>query len=524
MRTPRGLGARLGIGFAIVCGLLIAVVAAIAWQLHSTQATMREIVEGGNRQAARVTVLTQRVNDVAVAVRNMALLQTKQDLDAEMKALRDALAAYDSERKSLAAMLAGSDAGAAQERDLLAAIDKSRQECAPLVLEAAQLGMEGSTPEATLMITGRVRPVLQQWHKQLEGLIDLQRERGEAAYAESASRQRSAFVVLGICTLLAIGISAFIATRITRSVVVPVRSAVAAAERVAHGDLSSVVAAVQREDEVGRLLHAIALMQERLRSMVGGIRSATESIQVAAGEIAAGNQDLSSRTEQAAASLQGTASSMEQLTGTVSQSSQSAAQANRLAATAAGVAGKGGEVVSRVVSTMSDITVASKKIGDIIGVIDGIAFQTNILALNAAVEAARAGEQGRGFAVVASEVRGLAQRSAEAAKEIKALIQATVERVDTGAGLVRNAGATMTEIVASVDSVSQIIGEISGATAEQSSGIGLVNEAVGELDRMTQQNAALVEQSAAAAESLREQANRLVELVSLFKLTADPAR
>ena len=267
---------------------------------------------------------------------------------------------------------------------------------------------------------------------------------------------------------------------------------------------------------------AVALKQAlgRIQQTLQQVRSSAGSVNVAAEEIATGNHDLSSRTEQAASNLQETASAMEQLTATVRNSADSAAQANQLAASAAEVAQRGGSVVSQVVSTMDEINASSKKISDIIGVIDGIAFQTNILALNAAVEAARAGEQGRGFAVVASEVRSLAQRSAEAAREIKSLIGASVDKVETGSRLVSDAGATMSEIVASVQRVSEVIGEISTASSEQSNGIGQVNTAVTQLDQMTQQNAALVEQSTAAAESLRQQAQRLSEALAGFRLAA----
>jgi methyl-accepting chemotaxis protein len=276
-------------------------------------------------------------------------------------------------------------------------------------------------------------------------------------------------------------------------------------------------------DEIGRLLRAINSTRDSLRSIVSQVRSSTDSISTASTEIASGNQDLSSRTEQAASSLQQTASSMEQLTGTVKQSADAARQANQLASSASSVAQRGGTVVSQVVSTMDEINASSKKIADIIGVIDGIAFQTNILALNAAVEAARAGEQGRGFAVVAGEVRNLAQRSAQAAKEIKTLIGASVEKVESGSKLVQDAGSTMDEIVASVRRVSDIIGEITAAASEQNDGIGQINVAVSQLDQMTQQNAALVEESAAAAESLREQAQRLAGVVGTFKLQTHSA-
>jgi methyl-accepting chemotaxis protein len=283
------------------------------------------------------------------------------------------------------------------------------------------------------------------------------------------------------------------------------------------GDLSSQVE-VRIFDETGRLLQAIASMQDKLRELVGGIRSAADSIQVASSEVASGNLDLSQRTEDSASKLQQTAASMMQLTETVQHSAYAAQQANTLALSAAGVAARGGAVVAEVVTTMNAINASSGKIADIVSVIDGIAFQTNILALNAAVEAARAGEQGRGFAVVASEVRTLAGRSAQAAKEIKLLITTSVERVSCGTRLVADAGRTMTEIVNSVQRVTGTIGEITAAASSQSEGIAQINTAIALLDRLTQQNSALVEQSAAAAESLKDQAVQLTGTVSAFKL------
>jgi methyl-accepting chemotaxis protein len=289
------------------------------------------------------------------------------------------------------------------------------------------------------------------------------------------------------------------------------------AQRIAAGDLSADIE-VDGNADAAQVLRSLQTLQAELRRSISAIRSGADGVTVAASEIATGNADLSARTEQTASSLQTAASSMAQLNATVRQSADSAAQANQLASSAAAVAQRGGQVVSQVVSTMDEINTSSKKIADIIGVIDGIAFQTNILALNAAVEAARAGEQGRGFAVVAGEVRSLAQRSAEAAREIKSLIGSSVERVETGARLVQDAGSTMGEIVSSVQRVSDIIGEISAAATEQSAGIGQVNGSVVQLDQMTQQNAALVEQSAAAAESLKDQAGRLAGAVSSFRL------
>ncbi|MFM2068285.1 MAG: hypothetical protein RLZZ584_3194 [Pseudomonadota bacterium] len=319
---------------------------------------------------------------------------------------------------------------------------------------------------------------------------------------------------------LSIGVAVLLVVPLTlvnsRSIVGPLEQAHDLAQAIAGGDLTSQVPS-QGKDECSDLLRAVAGMQDALRGMVGNIRQTTESISTASTQIASGNQDLSGRTEQTAGSLQQTASSMEQLTGTVRQTADSARTANQLASSAAQAAQRGGEVVSQVVQNMDEISSQSRKIAEIIGTIDGIAFQTNILALNAAVEAARAGEQGRGFAVVAGEVRNLAQRSANAAREIKSLIGASVDKVESGSRLVQDAGATMSEIVTSVQRVSDIIGEITAAATEQSSELGQVNTAVTQLDQMTQQNAALVEESAAAAESLREQAARLAELVAAFR-------
>jgi len=353
-------------------------------------------------------------------------------------------------------------------------------------------------------------------------LDQLQAHIGEQAAASSQALatdvQRAQAVLLAACLLALAGGSA-LAWRLARSIVRPVDEAARFAQAIAAGDLAADLQ-VRGQDETAALQRALLAMRDALAALVGQVRASADNIRVASTEVASGNADLSGRTEQAASSLQQTASSMEQVTGTVQQTSDAARQASQLAASAASVAQRGGSVVSQVVATMDEINASSKKIADIIGVIDGIAFQTNILALNAAVEAARAGEQGRGFAVVAGEVRSLAQRSAEAAREIKSLIGSSVDRVEAGSKLVGDAGSTMGEIVASVQRVTDIIGEIAAAAAEQTGGIGQINSAVGALDRMTQQNAALVEQSAAAAESLKDQAARLNEVVGTFRLAA----
>ena len=347
--------------------------------------------------------------------------------------------------------------------------------------------------------------------------IDRDVERAQAALAATLDRAG-----LGaIAVLLAIvAILVPLTWLNARSILTPIAYASKVARSIATGDLSKRISS-QGHDEATELVDTLAQMQRALQGLVGQVRSTADGIQLASAEVAAGNQDLSSRTETAAASLQQTAGVTAQLTGTVRQSSDAASQANQLATAASEVARRGGSAVAQVVGTMQDIDASSRKIADIIGVVDGIAFQTNILALNAAVEAARAGEQGRGFAVVAAEVRSLAQRSTEAAREIKALIGASVERVQAGTRLVQDAGATMTEIVGSVQRVSDVIGEIAAAAAEQNLGIGQINQSVGHLDQMTQQNAALVEQSAAAAESLKRQAGTLARAVHAFRLQQD---
>ena len=337
------------------------------------------------------------------------------------------------------------------------------------------------------------------------------------AISASQTSSRTTNWILALVGLISASVAVFLSWMTQRKIVVELTQASQLANDVAAGNLDRQVVS-NRQDEVGDLMRALSAMSTQLNQSISTVFDSSESIRLASVEIASGNQDLANRTEQTASNLQVAASFTGQLTGTVRQSAEAAQQANQLAASATEVALRGGAVVSQVVTTMDEINTSAKRISDIIGVIDGIAFQTNILALNAAVEAARAGEQGRGFAVVASEVRSLAGRSAEAAKEIKTLIGISVEKVDSGSRLVRDAGKTMSEIVTSVQRVSDIIGEISATSTIQTEGISHVNATVAELDQMTQQNAALVEQSAAAAESLREQAQRLAQLVSTFKL------
>ncbi len=341
---------------------------------------------------------------------------------------------------------------------------------------------------------------------------------GSGVYIDTvATTFRSRLITFSLGASILAGLLLALGMMIARSITRPIGLAVTVAQMVANGDLTSRIE-VTSSEEAGQLMQALQQMNHSLIRIVGDVRSGTDTIATASRQIAAGNLDLSSRTEQQASSLEETASSMEELTSKVKQNADHARQANQLAMSASDVAFKGGAVVSQVVDTMASINASSKKIADIIGVIDGISFQTNILALNAAVEAARAGDEGRGFAVVASEVRNLAQRSAAAAKEIKVLIGDSVEKVNAGAKLVDQAGATMDDIVERVKRVTEIMGEITAASAEQTSGIEQINEAIRQIDQVTQQNAALVEEAAAAAESLQDQAGTLAQVVSVFKL------
>ena len=353
--------------------------------------------------------------------------------------------------------------------------------------------------------------------EQMMALIKLQVDEAKKEYTAGSARFHTVRTLSLVSIALGLLFGVVFGLALMRGITVPLRRAVALTEAVAQGDLSQTISSDGR-DEIAALMRALSDMQSRLAEVVGQVRQGSEGVSTASAEIASGNHDLSSRTEAQASALEETAASMEQLSATVKQNADSAKQANQLALSASSVAVKGGEVVAQVVDTMKGINEASRKIADIISVIDGIAFQTNILALNAAVEAARAGEQGRGFAVVASEVRSLAGRSAEAAKEIKSLINASVERVEQGTALVDQAGATMTEVVSSIRRATDLMGEISAASSEQAAGVSQVGEAVTQMDQVTQQNAALVEEMAAAASSLKSQAQELVQVVSVFKI------
>ncbi len=406
----------------------------------------------------------------------------------------------------------------AEEKAALELVAKERQGVLQLRKQIIDVRTAGDAEKASEMAINAFSPQRDRYVNALNAFVEIQKQSQIALRDELAARSRATVMyatagVVAVLLFIVIG-----AAYLIRSIRDPLNRSVRMAECIANGDLTQNIH-TERTDELGQLTTALAHMNSSLSNLVRQVQEASGNIEVSSSEVAVGTQDLASRTEAAASNLEQTASSMEELTATVRQSADAARQANQLASTAADVAQRGGQVVSQVVTTMQDINQSSQKIADIIGVIDSIAFQTNILALNAAVEAARAGEAGRGFAVVASEVRSLAGRSAQAAKEIKDLINASVDKVQSGTQQVQDAGNTMTEIVASVQRVTDVIGEITAASGEQSDGIAQVNVAVNQLDQMTQQNAALVEQSTAAAESLKDQARRLSDTVSVFKIS-----
>ena len=405
----------------------------------------------------------------------------------------------------------------AKEKAQIAKIADRRKATLETREQAFKMKADARMVDTSKFLNDNYLPVERDYVASLRELVEIQDKYKQELEAELQGRRNQ---LMWICAIaLGLLFAAILAGSgwLIRSIRSPLEEANALASRIAQGDLSVRIDQT-RQDEFGELMRSLARMNESLSRMVQKVRQTTNSIATASAEIATGNHDLSVRTEQTSSNLQATASAMEQLTGNVQHSADNARQASQLATSASGVAQKGGSVVEQVVHTMNEINGSSKKIADIIGVIDGIAFQTNILALNAAVEAARAGEQGRGFAVVAGEVRSLAQRSAEAAKEIKSLIENSVEKVEFGSQLVTDAGNTMNEIVNSVRRVADVIGEITAAANEQSAGIAQINNSVANLDQMTQQNAALVEESAAAAQSLREQADQLAEAVSVFRV------
>ena len=512
------IGTRLGGAFAVLLVLLGVVMFSALMQLNRIEEAKTEMV-GANHKAQlanawREGTSTNIVRTLSKARSNDPAAEL--ELDSEMKTVS---AQVTKVQEELASLVKSEDGNAklqavAEQRKVYIAIRND------LFKHKAEQGADDAFKAA---IADKLQPAMKKYLAAIEDVVAFQNavfntsdKHIDEVYADS----RTFLIALG-GVALACGVG--LGVVLTRSITRPLARAVTLAQQVASGDLTADIQ-VTSKDEVGVLLSALEDMNESLLNTVSQVRSGTETIVTASQQIAAGNLDLSSRTEQQASSLEETASSMEELTSTVRQNADNARQANTLALDASGIASRGGEVVSRVVETMASINESSKKIADIIAVIDGIAFQTNILALNAAVEAARAGEQGRGFAVVASEVRNLAQRSAAAAKEIRGLITDSVGKVETGGQLVEQAGATMQEIVHGISRVTDIMAGIASASAEQTLGIEQVNAAITQMDDVTQQNAALVEEAAAAATSLEDQAASLARLVSTFKLEGSAVR
>jgi len=505
---------RMRAAIGVVLMLLLLVGTAGWWGMARMHALNEDFVQRTFEETLTLSRLQVALGDMGRHEKDMIIAYEKPEAVLKAKALWQS--ARDEAQKQMDVLLAGKENGENElVREMQSHLTKYVAAVGPVTNQLESSGYDSATVANRML--GRAHASYGDLLKSLKQLEEVLMADAAGARQAGKTANDQTLMLFG----LAVAIAAVVVVPSTlanmSSICGPLDQAQQVASAIAKGDLTR---PIQREgkDETAALMRALGDMQASLVRIVGDVRSSTDSIGTASQQIATGNQDLSSRTEQTASNLQETAASMEQLTSTVRQSADAARQATQMAVANAEVAVRGGQVVGQVVTTMDEINHSSKKIGDIIGVIDGIAFQTNILALNAAVEAARAGEQGRGFAVVAGEVRNLAQRSAQAAKEIKGLIGASVDKVETGSRLVADAGQTMSEIVGSVQRVSDIIGEITAAAGEQSDGIGQVNVAVTQLDQMTQQNAALVEESAAAAESLKDQARRLAGVVQVFRL------
>jgi methyl-accepting chemotaxis protein len=506
------IGTRLTAGFGATVIVLAILVFVGIRGLVIISGTTDDIVNDKYPKVAMSNTIVIELNKLGSNMRNTLLVTEPEPLKKEM-------AKIDASRRMIRTVLPEFEKriSADRERELFDQLVKSGEKYFSASDRIMKVVADDKRDLAQFMLLGEMRPIEQAYFDILDQMIAYQSGLMDNAGANARTEYQSARLLMSVLAVIAIGIAAVVAFVVTRSITGPMGRAVQVAQTVASGDLTSRID-VAGKDETGELLLALKGMNDSLTRIVGEVRTGTQAISIASGEIAAGNLDLSSRTEEQASSLQQTAASMEELTSTVKNNSENATLANNLAIAASEVALKGGQVVSEVVATMESIHESAERIADITGVIDGIAFQTNILALNAAVEAARAGEDGRGFAVVAAEVRSLAQRSAAAAKEIKSLIAHSVETVDTGSKLVAEAGSTMDKIVTSIKRVTDIIGEIATASREQTSGIEQVNQAIGMMDEVTQRNAALVEQAAAAADSLQEQAMKLGNVVSVFRL------
>ncbi|MDB5948433.1 MAG: methyl-accepting chemotaxis signaling domain protein [Massilia sp.] len=511
---------RLAAGFGAVFLLMMVLTALAISRVDSIDTSLNRINDVNNVKQRYAINFRGSVHDRAIALRDVVLAADPGTVGVQV-ALIDKLAGnYAKSAAPLDALFEGRTDTSGDEKSALAAIKESERKTMPLIAKVIALRLADSTAEAGALVAQQAAPAFVDWLASVNRLIDLE-EKLNKVEADSARAVSHSFLVwmLVLCAIsVAAGtLAAWVISRgLLRQLGGEPDYAVAIAGSIAAGDLA--VAIDTRPGDKTSLLFAMQAMRDSLVGIVSQVRAGTATINTASGEIAAGNLDLSARTESQAGTLEETASAMEELTGTVRQNADNARQANVLAMSASEVAVKGGAVVAQVVDTMASINESSKKIVDIIGVIDSIAFQTNILALNAAVEAARAGEQGRGFAIVASEVRNLAQRSAAAAQEIKTLIGSSVERVEMGARLVDQAGSTMQDIVTSVKRVTDIMAEIALASQEQTAGIESVNGAIGQMDEATQQNAALVEQAGAAAASLGDEAATLSRIVSIFKL------
>jgi methyl-accepting chemotaxis protein len=508
------VGVRLGLGFALLVLLMLAMGAFCASRVSQVQAKVDDLADNWLPS-------TQKLGQIGESMNQMRRAELQMLVGGDAKAVADEAARLVQQWTVLPRLLQDYDGLVASERERQAFDSLRRQLDTYHRAQDRYVAAftQGRRDEAVGILRGDSRTAFRGATDSLAALVGINGEGAVAAHAQANSDYRvvltAIWSLVGVATLL----GAVVGWLLTRSLTHPLRVAAETAGRIADGDLRDVTAAA-RADELGDLLRALGKMRDALHASMSTVRASADHIAEASREVATGSSDLSSRTEQAASNLEETSAAMHQLTDAARQSSSSADAASRLAQDAAGVASRGGDMVGRVVTTMAGIQQSSRRIGDIIGVIDGIAFQTNILALNAAVEAARAGEQGRGFAVVASEVRSLAQRSAEAAKEIKTLIAASVEQVENGSRVVGDAGATMEQVVEAVNQVSRLIRDIAATAGGQTQSLSEVNAAVSQLDGMTQQNAALVEESAAAAEALQSQAAQLAQVVARFRLAS----